>query len=196
MSNILKLAEVNPGKVNEILATVESAVTAQDDDAVKAGKVPNVYTEQLRNSLYNTYEDPRTYEQLIKGGPVSATPSTVLPGYFAGDSGSDPRITTTNIGTPMPADEFVTDTDTMVKNQIAANNRRLAEIAADQAQIKRDQEARRKEQNDREGENRQEVEAEQEKESVVGSDEDTAADRGMNKGGLASRRKIKKRKRK
>ena len=196
MSNILKLAEVNPGKVNEILATVESAVTAQDDDAVKAGKVPNVYTEQLRNSLYNTYEDPRTYEQLIKGGPVSATPSTVLPGYFAGDSGSDPRITTTNIGTPMPADEFVTDTDTMVKNQIAANNRRLAEIAARQAQIKRDQEARRKEQNDREGENRQEVEAEQEKESVVGSDEDTAADRGMNKGGLASRRKIKKRKRK
>ena len=196
MSNILKLAEVNPGKVNEILATVESAVTAQDDDAVKAGKVPNVYTEQLRNSLYNTYEDPRTYEQLIKGGPVSATPSTVLPGYFAGDSGSDPRITTTNIGTPMPADEFVTPTDTMVKNQIAANNRRLAEIAADQAQIKRDQEARRKEQNDREGENRQEVEAEQEKESVVGSDEDTAADRGMNKGGLASRRKIKKRKRK
>mgnify|MGYP003667502940 CR=1 FL=1 len=196
MSNILKLAEVNPGKVNEILATVESAVTAQDDDAVKAGKVPNVYTEQLRNSLYNTYEDPRTYEQLIKGGPVSATPSTVLPGYFAGDSGSDPRITTANIGTPMPADEFVTDTDTMVNNQIAANNRRLAEIAADQAQIKRDQEARRKEQNDREGENRQEVEAEQEKESVVGSDEDTAADRGMNKGGLASRRKIKKRKRK
>jgi len=200
MANILKLAEVSPGNVNEILATVESAVTAQDDDAVKAGKVPNVYTEQLRNSLYNTYEDPRTYEQLIKGGPVSATPSTILPGYFAGDSGSDPRITTTNIGTPMPADEFVTDTDTMVKNQIAANNRRLAEIAADQAQIKRDQEARRKAQSDAEGdrdaENRQEVEAEQEKESVVGSDEDTAADRGMNKGGLASRRKTKKRKRK
>jgi len=200
MANILKLAEVSPGNVNEILATVESAVTAQDDDAVKAGKVPNVYTEQLRNSLYNTYEDPRTYEQLIKGGPVSATPSTILPGYFAGDSGSDPRITTTNIGTPMPADEFVTDTDTMVKNQIAANNRRLAEIAADQARIKRDQEARRKAQSDAEGdrdaENRQEVEAEQEKESVVGSDEDTAADRGMNKGGLASRRKTKKRKRK
>ena len=136
MASILKLAQVNPGKVNEILATVGSAVTAQDDDAVKAGKVPNVYTEQLRNSLYNTYEDPRTYEQLIKGGPVSATPSTVLPGYFAGDSGSDPRITTTNIGTPMPADEFVSDTDTMVKNQIAANNRRLAEIEARQAQKK------------------------------------------------------------
>ena len=198
MASILKLAQVNPGKVNEILATVGSAVTAQDDDAVKAGKVPNVYTEQLRNSLYNTYEDPRTYEQLIKGGPVSATPSTVLPGYFAGDSGSDPRITTTNIGTPMPADEFVSDTDTMVKNQIAANNRRLAEIEARQAQIERDREARRKEQNDRDGdrdaENRQEVEAEQEKESVVGSDEDIAADRGMNKGGLASRRKTKKRK--
>ena len=107
ISNIIKLAEANPTKVNEILSTVESAVNAQDDDAVKAGIVPNVYTAQLRNSLYSLYENPRTYEQEIIGGPVSATPSTVLPGYFEGDSGSDPRITDTDVGEPTPADEFV-----------------------------------------------------------------------------------------
>jgi len=107
ISNIIKLAEANPTKVNEILSTVESAVNAQDDDAVKAGIVPNVYTAQLRNSLYSMYENPRTYEQEIIGGPVSATPSTVLPGYFEGDSGSDPRITDTDVGEPTPADEFV-----------------------------------------------------------------------------------------
>ena len=107
ISNIVKLAEANPTKVNEILSTVESAVNAQDDDAVKAGIVPNVYTAQLRNSLYSMYENPRTYEQEIIGGPVSATPSTVLPGYFEGDSGSDPRITDTDVGQPTPADEFV-----------------------------------------------------------------------------------------
>jgi len=107
ISNIIKLAEANPTKVNEILSTVESAVNAQDDDAVKAGIVPNVYTAQLRNSLYSMYENPRTYEQEIIGGPVSATPSTVLPGYFKGDSGSDPRITDTDVGEPTPADEFV-----------------------------------------------------------------------------------------
>ena len=43
-----------------------------------------------------------------------------------------------------------------------------------------------------EAENRQEVEDARENESVVGSDEDDAADRGMNKGGLASKRKTKK----
>tara|TARA_R100000544_G_scaffold36108_1_gene23993 strand:- start:22 stop:2100 length:2079 start_codon:yes stop_codon:yes gene_type:complete len=107
ISNIVKLAEANPTKVNNILSTVELAVNAQDDDAVKAGLVPNVYTAQLRNSLYSTYENPRTYEQEIIGGPVSATPSTVLPGYFEGDSGSDPRITDTDVGEPTPADEFV-----------------------------------------------------------------------------------------
>ena len=107
ISNIVKLAEANPTKVNEILSTVESAINAQDDDAVKAGIVPNVYTAQLRNSLYSMYENPRTYEQEIIGGPVSATPSTVLPGYFEGDSGSDPRITDTDVGEPTPADEFV-----------------------------------------------------------------------------------------
>ena len=204
MASILKLAEVNPGKVNEILATVGSAVTAQDDDAVKAGKVPNVYTEQLRNSLYNTYEDPRTYEQLIKGGPVSATPSTVLPGYFAGDSGSDPRITTANIGTPMPADEFVTDTDTMVNNQIAANNRRLAEIEARQAQIELDRETRRKEQqeqNDRDGDRDSSNagdftggQTDRGSGATAGGYGGTGRGRsGYNKGGLASRKTKKKR---
>ena len=107
ISNIVKLAEANPSKVNAILSTVQAAVNAQDDDAVKAGLVPNVYTAQLRNSLYSMYENPRTYEQEIIGGPVSPTPSTVLPGYFEGDSGSDPRITDTDVGEPTPADEFV-----------------------------------------------------------------------------------------
>jgi len=45
---------------------------------------------------------------------------------------------------------------------------------------------------DRDSENRQEIEALQQKESVVGSDEDIAADREMNKGGIIKKRKKKK----
>ena len=52
-------------------------------------------------------QNPRTYAKEIKGGPVSGRPSSVLPGYFEGDTGSDPRITDIDIGKPTPADEFV-----------------------------------------------------------------------------------------
>ena len=65
--------------------------------------------------------------------------------------------------------------------------------AAAEAKAKQDQNDR---DGDRDAENRQEIEAEQQKESVVGSDEDTAADRGMNKGGLLKRPTKKKTKKK
>ena len=127
--------------------------------------------------------------------PIDYSDDVLSADFVGDDDTTDPAITESRYD---DADDFEgggeggeseveepTYTETM-RNKI--EREKAEKIAAIQKQLQNDRDG------DRDAENRQEVEDARENESVVGSDEDTAADRGMNKGGLASRKSKKKKK--
>ena len=64
--NIVKLAEANPENTDQILQTVESAVKAQDDAAVKAGLKPNLFTDNLNLSFDEKVKNIQKQDKKLK----------------------------------------------------------------------------------------------------------------------------------
>ena len=64
--NIVKLAEANPENTDQILQTVESAVKAQDDAAVKAGLKPNLFTDNLNLSFDEKVKNIQNQDKKLK----------------------------------------------------------------------------------------------------------------------------------